>query len=74
LAKINLEIWKYFSLILHTNILRTVYIKFVYFQICTVCEKFSRDVETLTTEIQASVAVKGEIKFNIRKDRGIGKI
>ena len=31
-------------------------------------------VGTLTTEIQASVAVKGEIKFNIRKDRGIGKI
>jgi hypothetical protein len=32
-------------------------------------------VGTLITEIQASVAVKGEIKFlNIRKDRGIREI
>jgi hypothetical protein len=46
----------------------------VYFQIYKICEKFVEIVGTLTIENQASVAVKGEIKFNIRKDRGIGKI
>jgi hypothetical protein len=47
----------------------------VYFQIYNVCGKLVEIVETQTTEIQASVAVKGEIKIlNMRKDRGIRKI